>query len=81
MAIGWVVSAASGLAVLYGVYPHNQVSPEDTSLPMSDTIAYNMFQRGVWAASIAWVIVACHWGYGGNDNLVLKLIILKYQIL
>ena len=69
MALGWCISIASGLAVLYGVWPYNQVYGPEEDIPvmnMTETFFYNMFQRVVWSAALAWIILACHWGFGGN---------------
>ena len=63
--IGWLVATALALTVVYGIYEHNQISPDIEAMNMTETIFYNMFQRAIWAGCVVWVILACHWGYGG----------------
>ena len=70
---GWIISIASGLAVLYGLYEHNTLTPGVEPLSLAETVAYNTFQRAVWSAALGWLILACHWGYGGNQLTVYSI--------
>ena len=75
--LGWVVACTSGLAVLYGVYPYNHISDHmDQTMTMTETFFYDVFQRSVWSAAVAWIILACHWGYGGTYVISIYLITL-----
>ena len=66
IAVGWIVSSVVGLAVLYGVYEYNQLSPNAKDMSLVTSVFYGMFQRATWSACLAWLIIACHWGYGGK---------------
>jgi len=59
---GWVASAASGLAIIYGVFWYTS-RQEIMTIPLA--AFYNAMNRAVWAACVCWVVVACTCGYGG----------------
>lgn len=63
-AMGWTISAAVGLAVIYGLAPYvDQSEMPDISSTVS--IIYGPLHRTAWACVIAWIIFACSRGYGG----------------
>ncbi|XP_037787614.1 nose resistant to fluoxetine protein 6-like [Penaeus monodon] len=64
---GWTVATFSALAALLGMWSYNQLSVEFDFDPVTQVL-YGGLHRGVWCASLAWVVVACHCGYGGVVN-------------
>ena len=83
--LGWMLSIDTALSVVYGLteYMGDSIGSE-----MSDAIAesledaenddeyetwiYGSFHRLAWAASVSWLIFACHYGYGGAINWFLS---------
>ena len=63
--IGWALSIATGLAIVYGIYPYTDQSvvPE---LSPAFNMTYGPLHRVSWALAVAWVIFACINGYGGK---------------
>ena len=60
----WLVAFGLGYAVVYG--PYLEAFQELTAyLSDGSNIMYGGFHRLVWAMAVAWVIYACHNGYGG----------------
>ncbi|KAB7494939.1 hypothetical protein Anas_09107 [Armadillidium nasatum] len=68
VAIGWIAYAVVTFIIIFGLYPFNYVDrtnpPDDISVWYS--VLYGGFHRGIWGMCICWVIIACHWGYGGQ---------------
>ncbi|RXG54390.1 Nose resistant to fluoxetine protein 6 [Armadillidium vulgare] len=68
VAIGWIAYAVLTFIIVFGLYPFNYV---DRTNPADDisvwySVLYGGFHRGIWGMCICWVIIACHWGYGGQ---------------
>ncbi|CAL4114511.1 unnamed protein product, partial [Meganyctiphanes norvegica] len=65
--LGWVTSVVIGLLVVYGPHQYNKLNY--ASVP-TEAIAdvYNGFFRGAWGLALMWVVLACHYGYGGLVN-------------
>ncbi|GFR63502.1 nose resistant to fluoxetine protein 6-like [Elysia marginata] len=59
--IGWLAAIATGLAVIYGLYPYFKGTDMD---PHAASI-YNALSRTAWALSVAWIIFSCVTGSGG----------------
>lgn len=55
--IGWLLSTACLLSLLYGLY--------ETELSPVTGAAYSSLSHSAWALSLAWIVVACSTGYGG----------------
>ena len=53
-----------GVAVVYGPYSQYQYTWQ-----MVDQIVYGVTFRIVWAIALAWVIFACHNGWGGKRQV------------
>nr|XP_045584880.1 nose resistant to fluoxetine protein 6-like [Procambarus clarkii] len=72
--VGWVSAVVVALAVLLGIARYNYVGTPSTVPQMSllEAVFYGGVHRTAWAAAVAWVILACHWGYGGPVNWVLS---------
>ncbi|XP_050737494.1 nose resistant to fluoxetine protein 6-like isoform X2 [Eriocheir sinensis] len=72
VAVGWMVSAAIALAVLFGMADYNVFTFEkDNSIPQAASILYGGLSRLAWGVSLLWVVFACHTGYGGIANSIL----------
>lgn len=62
VALGWLLTAGTGLSIVYGLYgPVSEMRKIDTDV----SAFYNAVHRPLWSVCIAWVIVACTCGYGG----------------
>ncbi|KAL7303646.1 hypothetical protein TKK_0003791 [Trichogramma kaykai] len=62
--IGWLLSAACLLSLLYGLY-EAELSPVTGA-------AYSSLSHTAWALSLAWIVFACSTGYGGYVNSILS---------
>lgn len=63
-----MLAVGAALSVLFGMVHYNYFNipfnvPE---VPRALAIFYGGFSRTVWAAAVGWVVLACHWGYGGE---------------
>ena len=69
--IGWVVSTALAVTVLFSqyVYVHHGVKE---GIPTQLAGAYNSMARTAFSISIAWVVFSCHYGYGWVANTILS---------
>lgn len=61
---GWTVAVFSALAVLLGAWSYNHIGTTYYYDPITQVL-YGGLHRGVWCLALAWVVVACHFGYGG----------------
>ena len=68
--LGWCVSVATALAVVYGLYYYNHNPPAKMTLVASGF--YNSLSRTLWAMCLSWVVIACMSGYGGPVNTILS---------
>ena len=62
---GWIISIATGLAIVYGLDIPN-VMFDGKTLSMTENIIYGGFHRLTWAMAVSWVIFTCSRGYGGR---------------
>ena len=65
----WTLSAAIGASVIYGLTPYI----DEALVPTIDFViklTYGPLHRTAWAVALAWVIVACIHGYGGNYSFI-----------
>ncbi|KAG7164087.1 O-acyltransferase like protein-like [Homarus americanus] len=69
--LGWLLSAAVALAVLYGMADYDTLE-DPVLLPVAPSIIYAGFSRASWCAALVWVVFACHTGYGGPINTFLS---------
>eukprot|EP00058_Branchiostoma_floridae_P017808 XP_002603297.1 hypothetical protein BRAFLDRAFT_71408 [Branchiostoma floridae] len=69
MTIGWLVAAASAMAVLYATYGKYHGTTLQTE---AENVLYLTIHRTVWATALGWVVVACHHGYGGVVDIILS---------
>uniref|UniRef100_A0A1B0CRZ5 Acyltransferase 3 domain-containing protein n=1 Tax=Lutzomyia longipalpis TaxID=7200 RepID=A0A1B0CRZ5_LUTLO len=62
--LGWMMSSATGLYLIYGLYGQE--------LNKLGGAAYSSLSHSAWALSLAWIIIACSTGYGGYVNTFLS---------
>jgi hypothetical protein len=65
---GWLMSATILLSLIYGLY--------DTQLSPIAAAAFSSLSHSAWAASLAWITIACSTGYGGWINSLLSATVL-----
>ncbi|XP_066945965.1 nose resistant to fluoxetine protein 6-like [Macrobrachium rosenbergii] len=65
--LGWLLATATGLAVVFGMYDYNQFN-QYPGYNWADSIFYGSLHRLAWGLALAWVVFACHYGYGGAVN-------------
>lgn len=56
--LGWALSAAVLLSLLYGLY--------GATLDPITAAAYSSLSHSAWAMSLSWIVIACCCGYGGQ---------------
>ncbi|XP_071532647.1 O-acyltransferase like protein-like [Panulirus ornatus] len=61
---GWTVAVTTGFLVVYGIWSYNTVPPK-AQYDVVTQVVYGGLQRTAWGAAVAWVVYACHNGYGG----------------
>ncbi|XP_023240699.1 nose resistant to fluoxetine protein 6-like [Centruroides sculpturatus] len=59
--IGWPISLATSMAVLFGVYEWNRGNVPSDSV----SSLYAGLHRSVWALTLAWFTAVCYYGQGG----------------
>uniref|UniRef100_A0A1B0D0Z7 Acyltransferase 3 domain-containing protein n=1 Tax=Phlebotomus papatasi TaxID=29031 RepID=A0A1B0D0Z7_PHLPP len=62
--LGWMMSSAVGLYLIYGLYGQE--------LNKLGGAAYSSLSHSAWALSLAWIIIACSTGHGGYVNTFLS---------
>ncbi|XP_076343531.1 nose resistant to fluoxetine protein 6-like isoform X2 [Tachypleus tridentatus] len=66
--VGWCLSIACNLYVIYGIYPWNK-----GHLPSTEGAAiYTATHRTAWSLGLAWLTIACVTGHGGPVNGLLS---------
>merc|ERR1712142_27548 len=72
VALGWVTAWVVGLLCVYGAYPYNNFTTKNYGPErypeQSISDVFNGFFRGAWGLALMWVVLACHYGYGGPIN-------------
>ncbi|XP_069953827.1 nose resistant to fluoxetine protein 6 isoform X3 [Cherax quadricarinatus] len=66
--VGWACAWVVALAVLLGIARYNYADTPDVvpEMTLTEAVLYGGLHRAAWAAALAWVVLACHWGYGGE---------------
>ncbi|KAK3102399.1 hypothetical protein FSP39_011136 [Pinctada imbricata] len=77
--VGWCLAIAFGLGLVYCTYSENKKGGEPWSRDFR--AAYESLGRPLWAACVAWVVFACHHGYGGKNNKMLSSLIEQYKMM
>ena len=70
----WLVAAGLCLAVVYGPYSAESGGHNSTR---AERAVYNSMGRTAWSVGVAYVIIACHTGHGGESNSVDSSSLLK----
>ena len=76
------MASGTACAIIYGLYPSfsdPQTSIADSLLDVNTAAFYNALSRPMWTMALAWVVIACVNGYGGeffNRIYQLKVIFL-----
>ena len=52
------------MGLVYG--PHKAIVPGNRQWDTDENILFGTFQHPLWGLVIAWVIYACHYGYGSK---------------
>uniref|UniRef100_K1RC99 Nose resistant to fluoxetine protein 6 n=1 Tax=Magallana gigas TaxID=29159 RepID=K1RC99_MAGGI len=68
--IGWSMAISIGFTLVYCTYSENKENGETWSREFR--AVYESVGRPLWAACVAWVIAACHYGRGGIVNSILS---------
>ena len=65
----WLLATGLCLSTVYGLYPtwHQHIPS------LAENVIYLMFSRFAWGVGLAFVIFACHNGYGGVINTFLSM--------
>ncbi|KAK7497006.1 hypothetical protein BaRGS_00011742 [Batillaria attramentaria] len=71
VAIGWLAATGMALGSLFGLYDASKIT-DRVPLEVWESALWNAVGRTAWGISIAWVIIACHAGYGGFVNTILS---------
>lgn len=59
--MGWLLSSACLLSLLYGLY--------EAELTPVTAAAYSSLSHSAWALGLAWIVIACSTGYGGEKYI------------
>ncbi|XP_071489882.1 nose resistant to fluoxetine protein 6-like [Diadema antillarum] len=62
---GWVTAVILYMVLIYGLY---DVYRGASTLSLAASVMYITFSRFIFALALAWIIFACHYGYGGVVN-------------
>ncbi|KAL9976327.1 hypothetical protein ACROYT_G013617 [Oculina patagonica] len=73
--VGWFLGIGHGVSSVYGVYTYYK--EDGRPFTQAENVIYGTFSRFVWGLALAWVIYACHKGYG---SLVNKFLSASYWI-
>lgn len=70
VAAGWILSALLFASVLFGGYTNH--APDARRMEVWEYAIFFSLTKLAWAVAVAWVIFACHHGYGGIVNSILS---------
>lgn len=66
--LGWILALVIMGAVVFGVKDYNTFTGKVHEYNAAASILYGGFNRLAWGLAIAWLVFACHMGYGGLAN-------------
>jgi len=62
--VGWFLGIGLGISVVYGIYTVTKEGGRPFN--QAENIIYGTFSRFTWGLALAWVVYACHRGYGSK---------------
>lgn len=65
VALGWIVTLVTTSGVLFGLTEYNTFTGAH-EYDAAVSILYGGFTHLAWGVAVAWVVFACHMGYGGE---------------
>ncbi|XP_045129654.1 nose resistant to fluoxetine protein 6-like isoform X2 [Portunus trituberculatus] len=69
--LGWIAALATMSAVVFGLKDYNTLTMKPHEYVPAISILYGGLHRLAWGVAVAWMIYACHMGYGGPINSLL----------
>ncbi|XP_012280074.1 nose resistant to fluoxetine protein 6 [Orussus abietinus] len=73
---GWTLSLATMYTCIYGAM---EITSVGHTYNVWESAIYGGFHRFVWACAVAWLIYACHTGYGGAIDRFLSCTLFRYS--
>lgn len=67
--IGWIICFTTLLSIIFG--PYFTISSSE-SASVFHAAAYESLKRVSWSIALAWIVFACHFGFGGIVNSILS---------
>lgn len=67
--LGWIISFGTLLSIVYA--PYFTIS-SDQSATVGHAAIYESLKRVSWSIALAWIVFACHFGFGGIVNSILS---------
>lgn len=67
--LGWIISFGTMLSIIYA--PYFTIS-SGNSATVGHAAAYESLKRVSWSIALAWIVFACHFGFGGIVNSILS---------
>ncbi|XP_028392822.1 nose resistant to fluoxetine protein 6-like [Dendronephthya gigantea] len=61
--IAWLAAIAIGITLVYA--PHDATLKDGRAWKTAENVIYGMFSKAAWGVALAWVVYACHYGFGG----------------
>ncbi|KAK8406207.1 hypothetical protein O3P69_007137 [Scylla paramamosain] len=69
--LGWIAAVATMSAVVFGLKDYNTLTMKPHEYVPAISILYGGLHRLAWGVAVAWMVFACHMGYGGPINSLL----------
>ncbi|XP_055913781.1 nose resistant to fluoxetine protein 6-like [Eupeodes corollae] len=67
--IGWIICFTTLLSIIFG--PYFTISSSE-SASVFHAASYESLKRVSWSIALAWIVFACHFGFGGIVNSILS---------
>lgn len=68
--IGWILCLGTMLSIVYA--PYISISAGHLSVSIGHAATYEALKRVSWSIALAWIVYACHFGFGGLVNSILS---------
>lgn len=62
--VGWCLAFVVAMGLIYG--PHDAAVLGNRDWNTAEKVFFASFERFLWGLVLAWVIYACHYGYGST---------------